>query len=127
MRCPACNAENEKEGGHCVGCGALLPRRSRRSRTVPDDTTTPFSGPFEPVNLPALRAYWVALLGMIPFAGLVLGPAALLLWAYARRKSRGNPQFSAHAPLLAAFLIGVAVTVANWVGVVLMYLGLRGG
>ena len=24
MRCPACNAENDKEGGHCVNCGQMV-------------------------------------------------------------------------------------------------------
>ena len=106
MRCPACNAENERETGRCVGCGAALARRPRRSRAVPDDSDTPFSGPFEAANLPALRAYWVGLLGMIPFVGLVLGPAALGLWLWAKRKSRGNARFTAHSPLLAALLLG---------------------
>jgi hypothetical protein len=126
MRCPSCNAENERDSGPCIGCGTPLPRRSRRVRTAPDDYSTPFSGPFEPANLPALRAYWVALLAMVPLVGLLLGPTALLLWARARRKCRRDPQFTAHAPLLASFLLGVAVTVTNWLGVMLMYLGLRG-
>jgi len=126
MRCPACHAENEGEGGSCKSCGASLVRRSRRARGLSEETATPFSGPFEPANLPALRAYWTALLGMVPLAGLLLGPAALLLWVRARRRSRGDARFTAHGPLLAALLLGGAVTLTNWLGVLLMYLGLRG-
>jgi hypothetical protein len=127
MRCPACNAENEREATRCVSCGTALARRSsRRLRSSLFDLSTPFSGPFEPVNLPALRAYWVALLGVVPLIGLLLGPAALVMWAWARRKCRAAPQFTAHGPLLASLLLGVAVTVTNWLGVVLMYLGWHG-
>jgi hypothetical protein len=123
MRCPACQAENERETGPCVSCGAALVRRSRRLRNGPEDSSTPFSGPFEPANLPALRAYWVAILGVVPLLGLLLGPAALVLWAWARRKCLGAPQFTAHGPLFASLILGVAVTLTNWLGVLLMYLG----
>jgi hypothetical protein len=125
MRCPSCQTENVASATTCIECGNALPRRSRPRRATVDELDNPFSGPFKPVNLPALRAYWVALWSMIPGLGLLLGPLALLLGLRARRSCLSDPEFTARGPLLASLVLGSAVSVTNWVGVTLMVLGLR--
>jgi hypothetical protein len=126
MRCPSCRADNDYANRACGSCGAPLSRRSSgRRRAVPAEGDSPFSGQYPAVNLPALRAYWLALLGLVPPLGLLLGPPALLLGLRARRRGPSDPEFTAVGPALAAVILGVAVTLTSWAGAALMYLGLR--
>jgi hypothetical protein len=124
MRCPACNAENDREAASCAACGAALPRRPRR-RGIAEESDTPFGSNVEEPNRPALRAYRLSVWGLIPLCGLVLGPVALVLGSRARARARTDPDFTAWGPVLASIVLGALVTVTNWVGVVLMLLGLR--
>jgi hypothetical protein len=102
-----------------------LPRRSSRRRVIVPEIDSPFVGPFRPANLPALRAYWLSLLSLLPPLGLLLGPPALLLGLRAQRRGRADPQFTATGPALAAIILGAAVTLTSWAGAALVYLGLR--
>jgi hypothetical protein len=75
-------------------------------------------------NRPAMRAYRLSIIGLIPLAGLVLGPIALVLGILAARKGRDDPGFTAHGPARGAILFGAVDAVANWAGVTLMVIGL---
>ncbi len=125
MRCSSCQTENVPGAVTCVGCGLALTRRSRARRATVDELENPFSGPFKPANLPALRAFWVALWSMIPGLGLLLGPVALLLGLWARRRCQPDPEFTARGPLLASLVLSSAVTLTNWLGITLLLLGLK--
>jgi hypothetical protein len=124
MRCPACQAENKDDDARCQACGAALAksRPSRRSRAIHQGPVSPET---EARNRAARRAYRVAVAGLVPGLGLVLGPAAVVLGSIARRRSRDDPQFSARGPVLGAIIFGTAITFANWIGFALMYLGLH--
>jgi hypothetical protein len=124
MRCPACNAENDREAVTCAACGAAIARRARR-RGIAEETDTPFGPNVEEQNRPALRAYRLSVWGLIPLFGLVLGPAAVVLGSRARARARDDPDFTAWGPLLASIVLGLLVAITNWVGVVLILLGLR--
>ncbi len=119
MRCPACQAENPRDAVRCAACNAALPRRPARRRA---DDETPASAAV-PSNRPALFAYRLSLYGLIPLAGLVLGPTAVVLGALAARKARTEPTFNAHGPLLASIVIGAIDALTNWAGIVLIALG----
>jgi hypothetical protein len=123
MQCPACNKENGEEAVRCGRCGATLSRRRRRNGG--DDTDTPFSRYIDPANRPAVRAYRLAVLSMVPGLGLLLGPAALVLGSLARRRGKADPDFTARGPAAAAVLFGALTAVTNWAGLALMVLGLR--
>jgi hypothetical protein len=122
MRCPACGAENAADAGRCAACGAALARQPRRRQT--EESNTPFAERNAASDRVALWAYRLSLLGLIPPAGLVLGPIAVVLGALARRRARGDPAFTAYGPAAAAVVLGAVVAVTNWVGVALMVLGL---
>ncbi|HVS37058.1 MAG TPA: zinc ribbon domain-containing protein [Gemmataceae bacterium] len=122
MRCPACQAENPRDAVNCTACNAALPRRPPRRRVIEDGEAA--GSPNVPSNRPALRAYRLSLIGLIPIAGLVCGPVAVILGALAARKVRGEPTFTAQGPLLASVVIGAIDAVTNWVGVTLMAIGL---
>jgi hypothetical protein len=72
-------------------------------------------------------AYRCGLLAMIPLAGLVLGPAALVLGLEGLRRERGNPSERATAQTIAAIVLGVLTTLTNWIGLVLIVRGLATG
>jgi hypothetical protein len=122
MRCPACGAENGADAGRCAACGAALARQPRRG--VAEKPETPSAERGAASDRAARRAYRLSLLGLIPPAGLVLGPAAVVLGELARRRARGDPAFTAHGPAAAAVVLGAVVAVTNWVGVALMVFGL---
>src|SRR5438105_1917782 len=100
MQCPACNAENGEEATRCGKCGGTLSRRRRRSSV--EDTDTPFGRYIDPANRPAVRAYRLAVLSMVPGLGLVLGPVAAVLGAVARWRGQANPDFTARGPAAGA-------------------------
>jgi hypothetical protein len=120
MQCPACNAENREEATRCGNCGGTLSRRRRRS-TV-EDTDTPFGRYIDPANRPAVLAYRIAVLSLVPGLGLVLGPAAVVLGALARWRGRADPDFTARGPAAGAVLFGVMTALTNWAGLALMVL-----
>jgi hypothetical protein len=129
MRCPACQTENEASCSRCTRCQAELigqppaaKRRSRRPRS--DQTDTPFSPYAEGHNREAADVFRLSLIGMTPFLGLVLGPWSAWRAMRLERKAKNDPDFTAHTPLRATVLIGVLAGLTQWVGLVLMILGL---
>jgi hypothetical protein len=97
----------------------------RRRRAVREAAASPFGGPVEPHNRPAIYAYRCAVYGLVPGLGLVLGPIALVWGWLAWRSGRKDPQFTAQGPALLAILLGALLTLSQWIGAVLIYLGLR--
>jgi hypothetical protein len=119
-RCHVCQAENEDEAPRCTACNARL---RRRERVTHETTDSPFSERADPINHTAVRAYYLALWGMVPFLGLVLGPLAAWLGLRGLRRGRGNAAFTAEGPGRAAVVLGVAVTVTHWLGAALIWAG----
>src|SRR5207245_395004 len=120
-----CQAENEDNAPKCGQCGAMLGRRRGRRRSVAPESDSPFAAEVAAHNRPALRAYRLALLSILPGAGLIAGPIASVLGLRARLRGRRDPHFTARSPAMAAFILGTTCAVTNWVGFTLMYLGLR--
>jgi hypothetical protein len=125
MHCPACNADNASDARRCVSCQGRLPRRSRRRNNELNDL--PFDPDSDPRLARALRSWRLAVYAMIPLAGLVLGPAAFVLGLLSYR--RGEPELasSGNGHALAAMLIGGLAGLTNWIGLVLMIVGLKAG
>jgi hypothetical protein len=115
MRCPACNADNAADARRCASCRAPLPRR----RSAAADGAAA-------ADRAAVRAYRLSVWGLIPLAGLVLGPAAVVLGGLARRRGRADAAFTAHGPALAAVILGAVDTLCNWAGAALLALYFRG-
>jgi hypothetical protein len=126
MRCATCNVENPREAVKCAGCGASLSRRVKR-RGIAEESDSPFGGPVEAPNRSAIWAYRVAVLGLIPGLGLVLGPAVVVWGLVAIVRGRRDAEFTAHGPAAAAILLGVLISVTNWIGVLLMIRGMTAG
>jgi hypothetical protein len=116
MRCQRCGADNPNPANECPSCGTR-PGSSRRrdGSSYPDAWTG---------DTPDQAAFRCAAWGILPLAGLVLGPLSLLrvLAAWRRQPS----ELSEHAPrlLVVTFVLGLIVSACNWAGVVLMVHGL---
>ena len=123
MLCPACNAENPNTISRCTSCGGTLKSKPRR-RGLAAETDTPFAPRTEACNRAALRAYHICLLGLIPGVGLLCGPAAMVLGLIARHRGTKEPGFTADSPALAAILLGCAIALTNWLGFVMMVIGI---
>jgi len=108
MRCPACSADNPDGAASCAACGTSLPE----------------TGPSKPLGV---IAYQCAVLGLIPLAGLVFGPLALILGliAWRRKEDRSSARISNHA--LAAMVLGSLISMTNWLGLTLMVIAVGPG
>lgn len=124
MNCPRCETENAADARRCSRCGAKLARRPRRRSS--DDSNTPFIVGPDSRNPTALTAYRCGVWGLIPFLGLVLGPAALVLGIVAWRQDRVDPAGPRSGPAVAAIILGTLILLTNWAGLVLMVIGLSG-
>jgi len=122
MRCPACNVENAAGASQCSACGEELKRKPRR-RGLASESQTPFSTQSDTRHPLALMAYRCAVFGLIPFLGLLLGPAALVLGILAWRRVKGNPTQGSGAAR-AAMVLGSLVMLTNWTGLAFMLIGL---
>jgi hypothetical protein len=111
MQCPSCDAANEAGARQCGACGARLPRRRRDSGVASEAAINPW---IHSSNRTALLAYRCSLLAMIPFAGLVLGPAAVVLGLLGRRSEQRQPSERGAGQAMAAIVLGGATLVTNW-------------
>jgi hypothetical protein len=66
----------------------------------------------------------LSIFGLIPVAGLVLGPIAVVLGFLARGYGRNDPHFTAQGPALAAIVLGAVDAATNGLGVGLIALSL---
>jgi hypothetical protein len=123
MRCARCNADNPAKATACEKCGATLGRRPRR-RAGAEESDSPFGPLGDGPNRRALVAYRIAVVGLIPVAGLVAGPVAVLLGCLAWHRDRKDEGFNAWGPLHASLLLGALCTLTNGVGLTLLALGL---
>ena len=100
--------------------------RKPRRRGVAHESDTPFSSQAADARgRAAVRAYLVSLYGLIPLAGLLLGPAAMVMGAWAWMRGRREPAFKGVSLCKAAILLGFLLTVTQWVGLALMLSGLH--
>lgn len=120
MQCPACGVENPEDATTCSACGQKIsrPRRGRKAATEEVPRTPGARAPLE------IIAYRCAVIGLIPFVGLLMGPAAVLLALLASRRGQANPAGSFPIHVRAALILGSLVLFTNWVGLALMLLGL---
>jgi zinc ribbon protein len=125
MRCPACGAENPEGAKRCAACGERPGRKSRR-RDTGDEAETPFGARADSPMAPALRAYRCAVYSLIPLAGLLLGPAAIVLALLAWREGRGDPEGRGTRYALIALALGLVTLLCNGAGVALMVMGWLG-
>lgn len=139
MHCPVCQKEHPGPAPSCSQCGNSLsspapsqalqptknkgkPRPSRR-RGLAEETDSPFSDRGEGNNRTAALAYRLSVWGILPGVGLVLGPVALVMACWARWRARRDPEFKARNLVTAALGLGLALTLTQWVGLVLMIRG----
>jgi hypothetical protein len=66
----------------------------------------------------------MGLLAMVPFVGLVLGPASALVGMRLGRRAWAVEGFNGQGPLRVAVGLGLAVTLTQWLGLGLILLGL---
>ena len=125
MRCPACDAENIDDAPQCADCGATFSRRPRK-RDDSSSSETPFSKRAVERNPLAVKAYRIGVFALIPGVGLVLGPIALVLGLIAWNRGRLEPPNKRGGHVTGALLVGSLLVVTNWLGILLMWLGLSG-
>jgi hypothetical protein len=130
MRCPACEAVNQPQARDCEECGQKLPRRrvAEGEEDEADENTrlSPFAlsaATFK--NVKALYAFYCGVFGLIPVAGLLLGPAGVVLGVGGLRYLRANPKAKGKGLAMTGVVLGGLELVFNAAGVALILKGLQ--
>jgi hypothetical protein len=122
MRCPGCDVQNADEATACSACGKALPKRQRRRPSADDPEA---NAEAELANAAADRAYRLCLYGIVPGAGLLLGPVGMVLAIVARSRGGSVQGFTGRGIATGAILLGAMITATQWAGVTLMVIGWR--
>jgi hypothetical protein len=120
MRCAACGFDNPADTGPCQGCGEKLARKPRRA--THSDLEDTWLSP--PVNPPALVAYRLASVGLVPVLGLVAGPLAFMAGCAGLCRARCDPQARGRPYALTGVILGLTELLTNAGGLLLIYQGL---
>src|SRR5215217_3715978 len=111
MKCPSCQAENDDALKTCAACGKPLKPR-RRKRSDDDEPPTPEQEAYQ-------RAAWwtfrAGMWGLVPPAGLVLGPLALY-----RAAQLSGPEQPGRSLVRWAARVALLCTVTQWAGLALI-------
>jgi hypothetical protein len=122
MRCPKCQAEIASSDKTCPACGQAIPPGARRkAKQVADPNQIKDE---ELGSWPAQVAYRCVLYGLIPLAGLILGPLAVGFGWAALRIERAKPGGGRKWTPFALILVGSVILLTNWAGVLMMAYGL---
>ena len=89
MYCPKCGTENPDNNFKCTQCGDILHPTAPPVLIATDDT---LGGMIPTKNGPALGAYYLGIFSIIPFLGIALGVAALILGIKGLRRVREHPE-----------------------------------
>jgi hypothetical protein len=123
MRCPACGAESPPEAKSCPACGGRAARKPRRREPV-EEIDSAFGARADSPQAAALRAFRCGVYSLIPLAGLLLGPVAIVLAVLAWREGRRDPAAKGTGYVVGALVLGLAALLCNGAGLALMVLGL---
>lgn len=100
------------------------PRRPRRRELLDEGGVF---GSFTPwKNPPAVYSYAIALAGMTPVLGLVLGPTAIVLGFVGRARLRRNPEIKGLSFIRAGIVLGTLDFFVNVAGVTCILIGWLG-
>ena len=114
MLCPVCRKENEEGNHNCINCGSRLTKRRKRRNGESEA-----SEPAADYKL-AWFAYRCAVIALIPFVGLLMGPLAFFLGIVAWWQYRIDPWDKGLGPAGAAIILGFLVSLTMWTGLALM-------
>ena len=89
MNCPKCRTPNDDNNFKCRNCQEILHPPAPRVVTTADDT---LGGMIPSKNGAALGAYYLGIFSVLPFLGIPLGIAALILGVKGLRKAREHPE-----------------------------------
>lgn len=96
----------------------VLSKSRKAARGIRHDPTTEAVSTIIPYkNVRALIAYYLGVFSLIPCAGLVLGPAAVVLGILGLRYVKANPTAKGTGHAIAGIVLGGLTTLANWVGI----------
>jgi hypothetical protein len=112
MYCPKCGTENQDNNFKCTKCGEVLHPSAPVVVISSDDT---FGGMMPTTNGAALAAYYLGIFSIIPFVGIALGVAAVVLGIKGLRNAREHPEVKgkihAWVGIISAGLFGLSYLV----------------
>ncbi len=128
MYCPKCGTENHDNNYQCTQCGEILHATSAPPAPQVVVTSDETLGGLIPMkNGAAVAAYYLVVFSVIPFIGIVLDIAGLILGVKGLRKANQHPEVKGKAHAWVGIICGGFFGVAYLaLAAALVYSGLRG-
>lgn len=122
MYCPKCGSQNDDNNYRCTNCKQLLHpvQPARPSVTVQTDATLGGLIPYK--NARALIAYYLGIFSLIPFFGIFMGIAALILGIQGLRFADKHPEAKGKIHAWVGMIAGGFFALVYLVGFVMIML-----
>ncbi len=125
MYCPKCGTQNQDNNYKCTQCGEILHASPAPQVVIPSDET--LGGMIPMKNGAAVAAYYLGVFSVIPFMGIPLGIAGLILGVKGLRKANEHPEVKGKAHAWVGIICGGFFGLAYLVlAAALVYSGMRG-
>jgi len=107
--CTKCGEKNLENNYRCTACASLLHEAARPQYTVSDNT---MGGLIPTKNSCALIGYYLGVFSLIPFLGIPLGVAALILGIKGLKHAKQHPEAGGVGHSWTAMILGGFSTIA---------------
>lgn len=115
MYCPHCGNPLPEHARACTVCGKSLDANAPAASSAGNEVVSTLI-PYK--NSPALVGYYLGVFSLVPFLGLPLGIAAIILGFFGLKKHRLNPSAKGKAHAWVAIICG-SISVLLWGGLLL--------
>jgi len=93
MFCTKCGTENSDNNYQCIACKNMLHQEESKGTVyVADNDLNSMGGIIPYKNSPALISYYVGLFALIPFIGIILGAAGVILGLKGLKLAKEKPE-----------------------------------
>jgi hypothetical protein len=125
--CARCGASFQGDGDVCAPCARVerAPAAGNPGAGSSGAEAVSIIIPYK--NPKALVGYYLGVFSLIPVAGLLLGPAAMVLGVLGLRDRRRNPQLHGLGHAITALVLGGIATIYHLVAVVLIVIAVIKG
>lgn len=104
MYCPKCGTKNDDNAYKCVQCREILQGTPQTQYVVTDEATLGGLVPYK--NVKALVSYYLGLFALLPFLGIPMGIAALILGVQGLKYAGLHPEVRGKVHAWAGIILG---------------------
>lgn len=118
MYCAKCGTRHGDNDYRCAQCGALLHDEPPAPVVAVSDPT--LGGLIPARNIPSVIGYYLSVFSLVPFLGLLLGPAAVVFGVVGLVRASRVPEAKGKIHSWAAIILGGLTSLAHIVFIVMV-------